>query len=278
MTSGARTTGSAPSEQAAKYLELVDLVSDHWARLVRPHGSLFSARREDVNNAFAILGLSTHALRLAPEIATLLRTGRVWMATPLVRLALECALKAQWIRHVPDGFAAFASEGLRQRRNLIDAIERSVLRVDGPIVDFDQDPALAWLDETTSNAGAKQFRLLCDDLEPGGSTYYAIYRLLSATSHASVNLVDEYFIANPGSPDDMPTYVPGQARASEAVLAYTSAASAVWAGRAVGMALKQDAQLKQFRATVRRAARVLQTEPELRISEDAWRRVHSAVR
>lgn len=255
------------------YLSMIDRIDEIWSAIMRPDGAPLITRVKDVNNAVAILGLSTHALRLAPQIAQLLRQNFGWLVPPLVRLNFECGITAQWVRHVPDGFEAFASEALRQRRNFIDEIERTALTFDRPVATLDDELATDWSDSTSSEGSARSFKQRCDDLAPGGDVYYVLYRYLSMTCHASSSLVDRYFADSGDLGNGVPTFKAFPTGVPENLSAHLTAASAVWAGRAVGMVLKKLPLLADLREELRRCARVLQIKSDLEISSVAWLRV-----
>lgn len=268
------STDTAVQFNTMACLDVVDAISERWQHLAAPEGSPISTRRKDVNNAFAILGLASHVLRLGPEVTALVRDGKAWAVAPLVRLCFECGITAQWIRHVDDGFAAFAYEGHRQRKSLLRSIENSEIGIAGTVDESVAEDMPNWLAGTESEGSARNFEQMCRDLEPGGSSYYAMYRVLSTTSHASVNLADTYFVVVEPELDALPAYTSHPDSDWNSVAAFSVAASVIWAGRALGMVLKQDRALKAFRSEIYAAARVLRVVPDLKLSKGAWLRLN----
>src|SRR5207253_474506 len=108
---------------------------------------------------------------------------------PLVRVAYEASITAQWVVQTIDGTQAFINEDLRQRRNQVKTLEAAastVFREAAPGV------AAQLIAELETQASARRFDEVCDDLTPGGKDAYATYRAMSHLSHSTVLVVDQY--------------------------------------------------------------------------------------
>ena len=129
--------------------------------------------------------------QLPGSFSPLIVDGLPDAAMPLARVIYECGLSAQWVAQVPDAAEAFTNEGIRARRNLREtlrqaasaAFRESATRV--VHADDDFHPSL-------SDASARYFEQLCLDLEPAGYEAYAVYRAMSALSHAGAETADAY--------------------------------------------------------------------------------------
>ncbi|WP_430336264.1 hypothetical protein [Rhodococcus sp. ACT016] len=128
----------------------------------------------------SVSGLAAHAYRTGEVAAQLICDGQWLEAAPLVRLSFECAITAQWSALVPDGVQALLNEDYRSRRLMADTLRQSRswaasgLEVPTP---GDEDH------ESFSNAQARSFKQMCDDLEPGGVEAYSCYRTMCWFSH-----------------------------------------------------------------------------------------------
>lgn len=236
--------------------------------------------RSGANAAIAItaLGLSCH--QIAQTALRLLRENLVLEATPLIRLCFEGALKAQWLQLVPDAVISFVGEQVRQRRNQAKTLRSSALLSLHEIADnidakLPPESEVNLFTTASSKSSARKFNELCDDLEPGGSSAYAHFAVLSEYSHASAGLVDLYLEAPANdSVDGLPTFVDDPQIRSSNAWSYLLAASLVWAGRAVDMADKNHPR----RSELRSAAQFLGIKAELKMSEKAVKRVNESRR
>ncbi|MDH6681023.1 hypothetical protein M2284_005266 [Rhodococcus sp. LBL1] len=137
----------------------------------------------------SVSGLAAHAYRTGEVAAQLIRDGQWLEAAPLVRLSFECAITAQWSALVPDGVQALLNEDYRSRRLMADTLRQSRswaasgLEVPTP---GDEDH------ESFSNAQARSFKQMCDDLEPGGVEAYSYYRTMCWFSHPTNYVTDRY--------------------------------------------------------------------------------------
>lgn len=240
----------------ARLLQIIDELLTGWS-----HGDAFlTTRRQKRTKVSIAYGLAAHAHRLARVARDLLEAGLTLEAIPLVRTAFECALTAHWVVQMKEGDAALANEEVRSRRAFVRTLERasaSVAPFAGQVADY---PEVA----QQTNASARNFQQVCDDLEPGGADAYAHYRLLSQMSHASVFVVDFYLQPHDG-PAGLSLLVEPDQPAPVAYLGFL-AASLVWAGRAVDYLDSSHTR----RAALRQAARELNITPDLKPSDIAW--------
>lgn len=255
-------------------IPLTDAVALHWLirELVdgwhsRPDFAVF--RVSDQPTSIAILTFATHVHRVAPVVVDLLEAGLVLESTPLLRLAYECALTAQWLKQVPDGVAGFVNEGVRQRRAVAATLREASFTFGHELAQQVSQNLPADPMDSTSNASARQFAQLCEDLAGVGRDGYALYRLLTQYSHPSMYLSDLYLSLAPERPDGPPDYDPGAQLEAKAAWAHLMCSSLVWAGRAVDMADRNHPR----RSELRDAARRLGINSELRISDRAWLRM-----
>ncbi|MDF9716479.1 DUF5677 domain-containing protein [Nocardioides sp. ChNu-99] len=136
-----------------------------------------------------VSGLAAHAYRTGEVADRLIREGLWLESAPLIRTSYECAITAQWTALVPDGAEAILNEDYRSRRTMAATLKRSQfwaasgLRVPDP---SDEGHA------SYSNAQARNFEQMCDDLEPGGSEAYTYYRTLCWFSHPTNYVIDRY--------------------------------------------------------------------------------------
>lgn len=136
-----------------------------------------------------VSGLAAHAYRTGEVADRLIRDGLWLESAPLIRTSYECAITAQWAALVPDGAQAILNEDYRSRRTMAKTMRQSQswaasgLEVPEP---DDEDH------ESFSNAQARIFKQMCDDLEPGGAEAYTYYRTLCWFSHATNYVIDRY--------------------------------------------------------------------------------------
>lgn len=212
-----------------------DLIAG-WQRYVDSHDDHFTfgqrQHRPSEGRFGVVFALAAHLHQLAPIALDLLERDAVLEATPLVRLMYESALKAVWMQQHEHAWVSFIREEARTR----EAIQKTLARgkpawmkngADGfPGIDLpDWDPG--------SDAQARNFERLCDDLAPGGAEAYVIYRLLSRLSHPSAHLADRYSWANDNGEWQGVRPTPDRARDDRDLITYFAVASLIWAGTAV---------------------------------------------
>lgn len=162
-----------------------------------------------------VSGLAAHAFRCGEVASHLLKTGLWLESAPLVRLGFECAVTALWSAQVPDGAAAILNKDYRSRRIVRDTLDRlgisgsnsersdksvevaegrgeTVARESTSSTKPDEHDSTDAEHESTSNAQAKAFEQMCNDLEPGGPQAYAYYRAMSWFSHPTNYVIDNF--------------------------------------------------------------------------------------
>ncbi len=205
-------------------------------------------------------GLCAHAHYLADPALDLLDSGRVLAALPLVRACFESAITAQWVTQTTDGAPAFVNEDVRQRRAQVQTLEKAVSEV---FREAAPEIAANLIDPLHTNATARGFHNLCNDLVPGGADAYSIYRVLSQYSHASVLVIDDYLQATDTGPGLALHTHPVEPNA--ATWTNVLASALVWAGRAIDYLDKDHVRRSELRA----AAAALGITSELQLSQAA---------
>lgn len=253
----------ALSRCAEDLIEQWQSTHDETFRMRRP------GRRTTEMQFAVVFGLASHVHNVVAELLPAARRGLTVVELPLVRMAYESAISAQWVAQVDDGVNAFYNEEIRQRRNLRTTLAKSVsdvFREGAATLRHTDSPALE------SDSTARQFEQRCLDLTPGGPDAYALYRILSMASHATIDVCDEYLEEDAqGSLQLVP-----DARRRRDAAAWTSiiCSSLVWAGRAVDYF---DATNRR-RSELRRVARELGIPSELQLSEHYRTRIARARR
>lgn len=232
----------------------------------RPGQVTFNARREPAS--FTVLAFANHVHRLAPRIVDLLEDGLLLEATPLLRLAYETSITAQWLWLFPDAIAAFANEGMRQRRAVAETLRKTTFASATEMAaavtkDLPDDRV-----PSNSDPAGKHFYQRCLDMKEAGEDAYALYRLLSQYSHPSMYLSDFYLRRLPD--ESLPSLEFNEAAQLDTHLswAHLTCACLVWAGRAVDMADRQRPRREQLRS----AAKRLGVPVKFSMSKDAWLR------
>lgn len=245
------------NETGSAYIEQL---THSWREQAATDGD-FKMRRKNLpahQVQFAIVyALSSHVHSIGETLLPACKQGLSLVDIPQVRAAYECAITAQWVAQIPDGFKALMNAEVKNRRNLRDtmAMSASVVFRDGtssfPHAD---DPLLA------SDVDSRAFEQRCLDLEPGGHDAYAIYRVLSGATHPGVFLSDRYLEAGA---DGRLTLKPDAGVAHDQ-LVWTPilCSSLVWAGRAVDF----FDQTKARRSELRAVAKAIGIESELKPS------------
>lgn len=220
-------------------------------------------RREKSYQQVAVtFGLAAHAHNVASAALELIRCDRVLVAMPLVRSVYECSLKAHWVSQAPDAAAAFVNEDLRQRRAHVETLRRT-----RTLSQFADDMEKQLVESFDTNSSAKQFENICNDLRPGGADAYALYRLLSQLSHATVAVADFYLEPHETSPIALRAF-PAEEPSGKS-WAFTVACSLVWAGRAVDYLDQRAPRRSELRASARR----LGITSELHLTPSAYQRM-----
>jgi hypothetical protein len=143
--------------------------------------------------------LANHATEATRTVVDLAAKGRMLVAMPLVRLALEAAVTCQWLSIDPGGAGAVFAEALRQRQVAVRAATARGEKIPQALMDDDAEWT-AVLEPLRSKAGRQmQDRFLT---LPAGEMLYAEYRRASNLCHAGLALASEYMDATDPEPDN----------------------------------------------------------------------------
>ncbi len=193
-------------------------------------------RRESELIGLAVYGLTAHTHALARAVLVLDEVdGETAGIVPLVRQAMECAITAVWLELA--GYPAVLTlvrEQSRQQRNVINEFIKSgaTARADMALERIDDKFREGLL--SASKAG-ERFEERCKEVEGAASTY-AVYRALSATSHAGASVIDLYLASTQVDENSRATAAlridPGDPASREShlgiLLAMLLTASAAW--------------------------------------------------
>jgi len=222
-----------------------------------------------------VFGLAAHAHYVGRAALGLLSDPKTTLAAvPLVRLAYEDAITAQWVAQSDDGAEAFYNEEARSREAAakdLSATSHVILASVGAEILAKERTRLG----TSSDAQARHFKQRCADLTPGGPELYAYYRILCMASHATPHTVERFIVPN----EDRSAIaklskgaVPEPDEGSW--LLYFLALSLVLAGRAVDY---QDAT-KSRRSQLRDIASTIGATSELHLTPLAQKRIADEAR
>lgn len=221
-------------------------------------------------------GLASHCHRVASAALRLIEDGLVLEAVPLIRTAYECAITAQWIAQTPDAFAAVSQRAVRTHDAYLRTVESAGLR--SRLDDEQPDPHPEAVEairsmETSATGGASNFEQLCMDLRPVGQQGYALYRIMSSLSHATVASADRYMAFDDGPGLGLTLMLEPRQPDTTSWLGILLSAM-IWAGRAVDFREKEHTRRNQLR----RLAREIGTVDVLQPSEQARLRQQQAER
>jgi hypothetical protein len=117
-----------------------------------------------------------------------------WVATrPIARSVYECGLLAQWVVHEPDATRSVIFEAERQRGNLADALEKTIMREHAQAIRNTLTGA------TAQGHNPGKVKWLTGQFAQADETY-AYYRILCAFTHAGLHVVDQWLIDRPDTP------------------------------------------------------------------------------
>lgn len=241
--------------------QLLQTVSDESEPLTVKTSRVVNAAHGPVVHA-----LAAHSLRLGEAVLDLEEKGMRFEAVPLIRSLFECAITVSWLADSREGVDAWRSDGLRKRKLLAKEMADSANKI------FREGAAnLPHLDEpeveTIAADQGRRFRDRCLALR-GGAEAYVYYRFMSAYSHPSIDLADQYLQLDP----EVPAGVVLRTRPEPIAPSYLfiAVASMIWATRALDVMR----QIPRHRDYLRGVARelgvpdVLRLTPEARIAED----------
>jgi hypothetical protein len=220
----------------------------------------------------SVSGLAAHAYRTGEVADRLVRDGLWLEASPVIRTSYECAVTAQWAAQTPDGVQALLNEDYRSRRNMVHALRQSeAWAAAGLEVPEPDDES----HESFSNAQARNFKQMCDDLAPGGVEAYSYYKTLCWFSHATNYVIDRYtdLVESDKTYELRLRRTPRASEELAHTVEYFCAVSLVWAASALDFLDAEHLHASQIEAL---AARVGVT-PSLRLTDRARARTRGDV-
>lgn len=270
-----RTSGVPDDGDVGDTNITADEVADVIARLqalweARANRSADFAKRGGVTSVPQMLGvhgLAAHTYRVGGHALVMLDDGLELEAMPMIRLAYECAVTTQWLANATDGANAWLNEAERVKRASGLTLQRAASDVMRAVGDHLLAHGAAPID-TSSDAQARSFEQMCNDLTPGGPELYAYHRLMSRYCHASVHVVDEYLDVTPDG-DDVQALRLTAKPADTDTWRYFLALSMLWAARAVDFL---DVS-RQHRSELRSQSRRLGVTSELHLTPAAQTRM-----
>lgn len=213
----------------------------------------------------SVSGLAAHTYRAGEVGARLLRDALWLECSPIVRTSYECAITAQWAAQVPDGIQALLNEDYRSRRSMAETLRGSQAWAEpGLLVPTPDDHD----HQSLSNAQARNFKQMCEDLSPGGAEAYSYYKTLCWFSHAT-NYVADYYTDLLGLEDNSLRMKLRRAPRADNENAYLvqffCAVSLVWAASALD---QLDAD-KSHRRQIAKIAERIGVQPAMKLTAKA---------
>ena len=154
----------------------------------RPHVARFASIYALASHTHALIGFARPALSANDIPFSILQ----------VRQAYECAVTAIWMAMNRESAFAMFNEEVRRNRSVKFTIGKSQQFADRVTLPVDPDT----LDNVSSLPQARNFEVLCEDLEPDGATLYLLYRILSKYCHAGPSVIDQYMTPSESAGDD----------------------------------------------------------------------------
>lgn len=255
----------------------IELILEDW-RTSQAQSSTFLMGR--VNHQthqaqFAIVyGYCAHVHETARAYLGAIDAASTVVATPLARMCYETALTAHWIAQSPDGYRAAGNENIRNRSSLVATLKKTATEVFQAGADDIKHADLSQRLDSDSDASARNFWQLCDDLTPGGPDAYAIYRAMSLESHPTLSVADLW--TDPPTSEDGPERLRTTLREGPGSDTWTFlvAASLIWSGRALDY-FDRDHRRRSF---LRATAREMGIPDALQLSDRYRRRISGARR
>lgn len=258
---------------AAVVQDVTKNLQDLWdARANRSSDFAKRGQRPNLAQFLGVHGLAAHTYQVGGHALGMLDDGLEVEPMPLIRVAYECAVTAQWLANATDGANAWVNEGERIRRatglTLRQAASELMRATGDELLANPVDKA-----HTSSEGQARSFEQMCKDLTPGGAELYAYHRVMSRYCHASVHVVDEYLeLTDDG--DDVRALRLHPKAGETATWRYFLALSMLWAARAVDFI---DVS-RMHRSELRALSRELGVTSELRLTPAAQARMAQAER
>jgi len=153
----------------------------------------FEVPSEDFQKFVLCFGTGSHAMHQVAAALAVAQTGRVFAAHANARVALECAIAAQWIVVHPDGFDRYQQLLAHQKTRLITGLHKVDMLPGG---NESYWALLKGLEER--DARNQTTEAIFSSLIPHGQALYAIYRQLCQATHPSDWVADAYFASPDG--------------------------------------------------------------------------------
>ncbi|SMC85563.1 DUF5677 domain-containing protein [Lentzea albidocapillata] len=257
---------------------VADLPGTEWERILKllldrweENDQGFSGRKGvSTPQALGTFALAAHTHRLARSVLALRDLEMYLESVPLTREAFQFALTAQWIAQYQPAVSGFINESSRQHNATIKTILETGWKGAADSEDSRQlgTPARG---KSFTDQSARNFSQLCDDLQPGGTEAYAIYRIMSSYTHPGYRVVDQYIKDDPLLGFTYPTNFNKE---DSLPWLHVTCISVVWAARAVDMLDREHPN----RAELRTFAKTLGVRPELQLSAAFKQREQAARR
>lgn len=225
--------------------------------------------RPDAQRFVSVWALAAHVHLLVDEVLTLLDDARDLAALPLLRLAYESTITAQWMAHNPEAGLAAANEEIRTQRALRLASEKSVQF--GPKLS-DWVPSDLTVDGVSSDAQARNFEQRCADLVPDGGTLYVFYRILCKYSHPTGFVMDRFVTVGDEGIESLHAVAIPPVNSDRGLWTFLAVMCLVWAGRAVDFIQPEHPRRSQLRLVARQIGAL----EHLELSHEATARISSA--
>lgn len=222
-------------------------------------------RRPNPARFGSIYALAGHTNHLVEQAITHFESGQDLLAFPLLRLAFESSLTATWMALNDESWSALQNNEIRAREALKKTIGESRQFADR-LKDF---PALdEKIPNVSSDAQARSFARLCEDLAPDGKTFYILYRVLSKQCHPTGFVIDRFIQVKDGGEIEalFPRPTPG---ADASLWLFMSAMCLVDAARAVDFIDTTHSRRSELQA----AARQVGIPRELSLTAEALQRI-----
>lgn len=156
-----------------------------------------SVGRANQERLLVLHGLVAHTLNCADTAVMVIEQGRHHAAKPLVRVALEHAIVAQWVHQHPEGIDAFLSKANKSYRTYYRSASKVVQIPKDVQASFDAMPDPGEIPSAVSN-----FEQTCRVFDPSGNLYL-VYRTLSGAVHPGNATLRDYLQGDPYTNEDL---------------------------------------------------------------------------
>ncbi len=225
--------------------------------------------RPNVSRFISVVALAGHTHLAVDQAIQHFEDGQDLLGTPMLRLGFESALTASWMALNSESSFALHNNEISAREALRKTIGESKQFADR-LKDFpDLDDKL---ENVSSDAQAKYFWRLCEDLAPDGKTLYLLYRMLSKMCHPSGFVIDRFVRMDEEGEVTALGWRPLPHDEDPGLMYFLAVMSLVYAGRAVDFIEPSRSR----RSELRDAARAAGFPAELRLTPEADQRIAKA--